>query len=205
MDITTLLWFSVATFVLIATPGPVVGLILAETIKHGPRFGIAVVLGAETVGIAFLALYNLGAAPLIIALDAYIPWIQAIGIAYLFYTGITTLLAKDNVADNIVIKARKPIDAYKSAVIVTGSSPKTILFFAAFFPQFLNFEANIPTQLLILSATFVFLTAVLDLTWVLIAKYAKSYIEKRGMKEKLNVISGSILCLAAVLLAVIDL
>ena len=205
VDLPTLLLFIGATFILVATPGPIVALVLAETLKHGPKYGVAVVLGAQTVGVIILTAYILGAAPLLAALNNYIPWIQAIGIAYLFYLGLRLLLKRHETTQALNIKARVPSDAYKASLVVTASSPKTILFFAAFFPQFIDYTVEIVPQLVALSITFIILTVILDLSWVLIARTAKAALEKRGMQRKLNTISGIILIFAAVMLAIIDL
>ena len=200
IETTTLYLFIGATFLLIAIPGPVVSLIMAETLKHGSRFGIAVVAGATLVSVFFLTLYILGAAPLIAALGDYLDVIKIAGIVYLFYMGLTTIIRRKQVADALVIKARKPFDAFKSAIFITASSPKTILFFAAFFPQFIDFDREVTPQLLTLSGVFILVAFTLDSTWILIARSARRLLSGSNMQERLNMLSGVILCSAAVFL-----
>jgi threonine/homoserine/homoserine lactone efflux protein len=53
--------------------------------------------------------------------------------------------------------------------LVSLSNPKTLFFFAAFFPQFVDPHAPAAPQLALLSATFVALVLVVDSGWVLLA------------------------------------
>lgn len=197
VETTTLLMFIGATALLIATPGPVVGLIMAETIKHGMRFGFMVSIGAGTIAILFLTLYIAGAAPLFAALEEYFDLIRYAGVLYLLYLGVTAIRTAEQAPKDLHIHARKPIDAYKSALIITSTSPKTILFFAAFFPQFIDNSRDITSQLITLSAVFLVLSISMDSCWVLIAGRARKYLSKPGMHKRLNIISGTILCIAA--------
>lgn len=197
VDTATLLMFIGATAFLIAVPGPVVGLIMAETLKHGMRFGFMVAIGAGTVGASFLILYIAGAAPMFAALEEYFDLIRYIGVAYLLYLGLTTIRSAGKESADLHIHARRPIDAYKSALVITASSPKTILFFAAFFPQFIDMSRSVTGQLITLSIVFMLVSVIMDSTWVLIAGKARNYIDRPGMHKRLNIISGTILCIAA--------
>lgn len=197
IETTTLMMFIGATALLVATPGPVVGLIMAETLKHGMRFGFMVSLGAGTIAIVFLSLYIAGAAPLFAALEDYFDLIRYLGVAYLLYLGITSIRNAGKAHEDIHIHARKPFDAYKYALFITASSPKTILFFAAFFPQFIDNSANVTEQLIVLSGVFLVVSVSLDSCWVLIAGRARKYLSQPGMHKRLNIISGIILCIAA--------
>ena len=203
IETTTLLMFIGATALLIATPGPVVGLIMAETLKHGMRFGFMVSLGAGTIAIVFLSLYIAGTAPLFAALEDYFDLIRYLGVAYLLYLGITSIRNAGKAQEDIHIHARKPFDAYKSALFITASSPKTILFFAAFFPQFIDNSADVIEQLIVLSAVFLATSVSMDSCWVLIAGRARKYLSQPGMHKRLNIISGTILCIAASVLLLI--
>lgn len=203
IETTTVLLFIGATALLVATPGPVVGLIMAETLNHGMRFGFMVSLGAGTIAIIFLGLYIAGAAPLFAALENYFDLIRYLGVIYLLYLGVTTIAKSGLASTDLHIHARKPFDAYKSALIITASSPKTILFFAAFFPQFIDETGDVTQQLMILSAVFLIVSVSMDSCWVLIAGRARTYIAKPGMYKRLNIVSGSILCIAASVLLII--
>lgn len=203
IDLSTLLLFVGATALLIAIPGPVVGLILSETLKHGMRYGFMVSFGAGTISFLFLMLYIAGAAPLFAMLDGYFDIIRYCGVLYLLYLGITSIKNANKEAEDIVIKARTPFDAYKSSLIITASSPKTILFFAAFFPQFLDETKDLADQLIVLSIVFILVSISLDSIWVFIAGRARKSLSAPGMQKRINIIAGVILCIAASILLVI--
>ena len=197
IETATLSLFIGATALLIATPGPVVGLIMAETLNHGMRFGFMVSLGAGTIAVVFLGLYIAGAAPIFATLEDYFDLIRYLGVIYLLYLGIITIVRSGIPPSALHIHARKPFDAYKSALVITASSPKTILFFAAFFPQFIDNSGDVTLQLIILSGVFLIVSVGMDSCWVLVAGRARSYLAKPGMHKRLNILSGSMLCIAA--------
>ncbi len=204
VETSTLFMFIGATALLIAIPGPVVGLIMSETLKHGMRFGFMVSLGAGTIAIIFLSLYIAGAAPLFATLEDYFDLIRYLGVGYLLYLGLTSILSANKDHEEIHIQARKPFDAYKSALFITASSPKTILFFAAFFPQFIDNSVDVTEQLIVLSGVFLLTSVSMDSCWVLIAGRARKYLSLPGMHKRLDIISGCILCIAASVLLFIQ-
>jgi homoserine/homoserine lactone efflux protein len=58
---------------------------------------------------------------------------------------------------------------YLRGFLVSLSNPKTLFFFAAFFPQFLDAGAPMPRQIALLSLTFLLIAAIMDSGWALLA------------------------------------
>ena len=79
-----------ATVVLILIPGPNVALIVANSLRHGLRFGLITTLGT-TAGIAIqLFLVIAGMAALIELAASALIWIKWLGVAYFVYLGLRT-------------------------------------------------------------------------------------------------------------------
>jgi threonine/homoserine/homoserine lactone efflux protein len=124
--------------------------------------------------------------------------IRFIGAAYLLFLGIQTLW-----------KARKPSvpaplsteRAFARGFAVAFANPKTLIFQAAFLPQFLSNGAGGQAQLWLLAATFAFIAAAGDALWALGAARARAALSGR-VQLIADRVSGAILIAGAgVLLA----
>jgi len=195
-----------AVALLVLTPGPIVSLIIAETLSESPRHGIAVVLGAETVGIIMLALYLAGFSAIVGFLsDDVLRIVRYAGAAYLIYMAVQNFRKKPGNDDpDAVTIARTPMMAYKAALGIAATNPKAILFFAAFFPQFISHDLPVMPQLIALAITFAIVAPLLDTCWVAAAHGARKFLQKRGSTTLISRISGSVLAFAAIALLLIN-
>ncbi len=186
-----------ATIVLILIPGPNVALIVANSMRHGMRIGIITSLGT-TVGIALqLLIVVLGMAALIdLVADALI-WIKWIGVVYLLWIGVRTW--NEPAADLADIKAQSQTRAFWRGVVLAVINPKTLLFNAAFLPQFVGNTADASSQLLFLAAVFMTVSIIGDALWAVFAAAARGWLGRIGRLH--NRISGGFLIGAGVSLA----
>ncbi|MBM3655096.1 MAG: LysE family translocator, partial [Alphaproteobacteria bacterium] len=80
----------------------------------------------------------------------------------------------------------------------SSSNPKTLLFYGAFFPQFVTPE-DIMLQLAVLSLTFLIVVSSLDCCWALLADRLRALLATRGrLRHRLT---GAFYLLAAASLA----
>jgi threonine/homoserine/homoserine lactone efflux protein len=167
-----------ATAVLIAIPGPNAALIVANSLRYGYRYGLITVLGT-TLGIGLQLAFVVGGFALLLDMAVTaLTWIKWIGVAYLVLLGIRTwkepasdLGATASGAGNLIF-----LRGLGLAVI----NPKTLLFSAAFLPQFIGQSAHITTQLMVLSAIFLIAVGVGDSLWVACAGSARAWFNKVG-------------------------
>ena len=207
MDPLILLLFALATALLVLTPGPIVSLIIAETLTYGPKHGMAVVLGALSVAAVFLALYVAGAASLIRLMPDWVnDAIRYAGAVFLLYLAYGMFRAGGQKMDSELTAslATTPASAFKKSVAAGATNPKTILFFAAFFPQFLNYDAPVMPQMRLLALIFMLVSAAGDSIWVLFASFARGWLNRKGGVKLIRRLSGSVLALGALLLLVIN-
>jgi len=80
--------FIASVAVLILVPGPNVALIIADSIAHGPRYGLITVAGTASAMVLQLAVTTLGLGALLSVLADWFEWIRRVGVAYLAYLGI---------------------------------------------------------------------------------------------------------------------
>ena len=170
----TLLALVLATAVLVMIPGPNVALIVANSLKYGFRPGVVTVLGT-TAGLAVqLALIVAGMAAVIEVAAEALSWIRWAGVAYLVWLGIRTWRTP---ADDLEGLKAAPVLFWRGC-FVAAVNPKTLLFNAAFIPQFVA-DGAAPTLALATVAT-VFLLVVLlgDLLWAAFATTAGHVLRK---------------------------
>jgi len=199
MHLDLYLGFILATTVLILIPGPNVSLIVANSIAHGTRYGLLTVVGTSSAIIVQLALTALGLSATLGVLAEWFEWIRWIGVAYLLYLGIRQWTAAP-----VDLTRTKPQPRSFRAIALRGflislTNPKTLLFYGAFFPQFLSPDAPIAPQVIVLSLTFFVIAAGLDSGWALLAGRVRGVLAIRGRLR--NRLSGGFLIGAGVGLA----
>ncbi len=205
IDPTLWLLFIAATVGFIFTPGPIVSLIVAESLRDVTKHGLAVVAGATLVSLIYLAINYFGFAAVAELPPAVLTSIRYGGVLYLLYLSTQAFLKPVHVAEADLPPVSAPLwVSFSKAAVICFTSPKTILFFAAFFPQFVNADLPAEPQILILSATFLIIAAILDMTWVFIASKAKKLLIQKNKLALANKIAGSVLAAGAVLLLLIN-
>jgi threonine/homoserine/homoserine lactone efflux protein len=186
-----------ATVVLILIPGPNVALIVANSLRHGMRIGVVTSLGT-TAGIGLqLLVVVLGLAALIELVANALTWIKWIGAVYLVWTGIRTW--REPASDLSDVKILSDSRAFWRGVLLAVINPKTLLFNAAFLPQFVGNTPDASSQLLLLAGVFLTVIIIGDALWAVFAAGARAWLERIGHLHKR--ISGAFLVGAGVGLA----
>ena len=200
MDLTLYLAFVAATTALILLPGPNIMMIVSNSIAYGPRRGLATVAGTSSAMLVFLALTTLGTTSLVTTASGWFEWLRWIGAAYLIYLGVQQWRAAP-VGD---VEAGAPAAlsrVFLQGFAVSATNPKVLLFYAAFFPQFVDPSAAVLPQMLLLSATFLIIAAALDSCFALAAGRVRGLFANPHIGLLQNRITGSLLIGAGLWLA----
>jgi homoserine/homoserine lactone efflux protein len=193
------LGFVLASVILILIPGPNVSLIVANSIAYGSRYGLLTVAGTSSAIVLQLALTALGLTATLSLLAGWFEWVRWIGVGYLLFLGIRQWRAPP-----VDLTRMRPQPRSFRAIALRGflislTNPKTLLFYGAFFPQFLSHDAPIAPQVALLSLTFFVIAAGLDTGWALIAGRVRGVLSIRGRLR--NRLSGGFLIGAGIGLA----
>lgn len=169
-----------ATALLVVLPGPNVVLIVANTLRYGRLRGLATVLGT-TIGVALqLALVVAGYSALISVTAAALSWIRWLGVIYLLYLGISAWRDAGNApAPAQVLHAWTR--AFRGGLMLAVVNPKTLLFAAAFLPQFVWQPDAAGRQLPLLAAVYLLVVLLGDCIWVLCASAAKGWFQRHAV------------------------
>lgn len=159
MTLSTYLLYVAAVALLILTPGPTMLMCMANAVNHGPRRAMTSVAGAVTAVLCVMALSAMGLGALLAASESAFTAAKVAGAAYLVWLGVKTFRS-ESLAVTLDAPAGEPTRQrghpfYLQGFLVGASNPKAVLFFAAFFPQFLNPAAPMLAQFALLALTFV--------------------------------------------------
>ncbi|MFN4013722.1 MAG: LysE family translocator [Reyranella sp.] len=200
MPLDLYLAFVAASVLLIVVPGPNVALIVANSVAHGARYGLMTVAGTASAMVLQLALVVLGASALLGLLAGLFDWLRWLGVAYLLWLGLRTWRAAASDLSGIAAEPRSAAAIVTRGFLVSLTNPKTLLFYAAFLPQFVSADRGaITDQLLLLSVTFIVVAVLLDAGWALLAGRLRFLLQARARLR--NRLTGGLLMGAGVGLA----
>jgi threonine/homoserine/homoserine lactone efflux protein len=193
----SILTLVIATAVLVLIPGPNVALIVANSLRYGLKLGLITSLGT-TAGIAFqLALVVVGLAAIIEMAASALEWIRWLGVVYLVYLGIRAWRETDNRLDGV--QSQSKAGAFWRGFAFAVVNPKTLLFNAAFLPQFIASSQSAAGQLILLACVYLAVIVIGDALWAVFASSARRFLGKYG--DLRNRITGGFLLGAAAGLA----
>jgi threonine/homoserine/homoserine lactone efflux protein len=181
MSLSVDLAFLLACVVVMIVPGPAVTLIVANSLRHGRRAGMLNVAGIQlglalTVGVVLLGLVSL-----IATMGAWFVWLRLVGAAYLIWLGWKLLMVSGDIEAGAT--AREPRGGFLvQGVAVALSNPKTLLFFGAFFPQFMDTSRDFALQVLIMGTTAMAVAAISDSAYALLASRAGAALSRRRVR-----------------------
>lgn len=191
MSIELYLAFLMATVILVLIPGPNVALVVANSVAHGTRYGLLTVAGTTSAMSIQLVLTVLGMTTMLVFMADAFAWLRWVGVAYLIYLGLRTWTAAPVDLTHVRPQPRSPRATYLRGFLVAITNPKTLLFFGAFLPQFVDPKADVTRQLVILSVSFILVAGSLDCVWALAAARFRAVLAMRGRLR--NRLTGSLL------------
>lgn len=158
MSASVFILFFFSTFTISATPGPNMLLAFQHSVNHGVRHTLWVLFGLSFGLFILLVAALLG----IDVISRQFPWLlgvlKVVGALYLIYLGVQSWRHADQDVEFSKGKKKKevgtPLQRIRKGFWVSLSNPKAILFFAAFFPKFIDFQAPLWPQYLLLTVGF---------------------------------------------------
>ena len=196
MSIELYLAFCLATAVLVLMPGPIVTLVIAQTLRYGTAIGLSTVAGSAAGNALLVTVGALGLSTIFILLTDLFEIIRWVGAIYLIWLGIREWCssgAELNAAEAGVRQAKSSV--FWQAIVVAITNPKTILFYAAFFPQFIDIERPLGPQLLIMCVSFVVIGGIFDSCYALMAGRLRGYITGvHRAKIRSRITGGLLVC-----------
>lgn len=199
------IWF---TFVLAATvilivPGPTIILVISQAVSHGKRSVIPLVVGVLLGDFTAMVLSFLGLGALLSASASLFTIFKWIGALYLLYLGVKmwTMQPIPAQSRNDAAPAEPAWILFKRAYIVTTLNPKSIGFFVAFLPQFVDPARPVAMQFGILGTTFLVLATINAAVYALFAGRIGDALHRPPIQKWFNRCGGGALIGAGIITA----
>ena len=193
MSFETWLAFAAASTVLLVIPGPTVLLVVSYALGQGWRTALPMAVGVALGDFTAMTLSMLGLGALLATsatLFTALKWVDA---AYLVYLGLKLWRAGgtlDAAPRTDAVSAAKMLG---HAWLVTALNPKSITFFVAFLPAFLDARADFLTQMLVFEATFLLLAFANAFGYALVASKARRFASNPRAIGIVNKVGGGLL------------
>lgn len=194
MPLETWLAYSLVTTTFLLIPGPTIILVISYSLLKGRQAVIALVLGVGLGDLTAMSLSFLGVGVLLQTVATAFYLIKWLGAAYLIWLGIKMWCSVSEFTD-LDKKNRSHAwwKIFSSAYITTALNPKSIVFFLAFIPQFIEPELPFTTQVVILGATFFVLAIISVLGYAALAIYAGQQLHLPLIQRWTHRIGGGLL------------
>jgi len=185
--------FFSASLLLAAVPGPDNVYVLSQSVINGKKSGFMVIFGLCCGLVIHTLSVALGLSAVIVALPLMYKILTILGAVYLLYLAWMSFksikpvhLQQSNTLSNLKL--------YKRGIIMNVTNPKVVIFFLAFFPQFIDENSgNVAYQIILLGLIFITATIVVFGGIALLSSFIASHINSSLLIHKaLHIITAII-------------
>lgn len=177
-SVETLATFVVAAFVMVVIPGPTVLFTIGRAMALGRMGGFLSILGTALGSIGLVVGVALGVGTVVAQSIVLFTVVKVLGAGYLVFLGIQAIRHRKDAAAATAGAPQKRSGArlLGEGFVVGVTNPKSIAFFLAILPQFVDLHAgSVPMQLFVLGAIVVAIGVSCDAVWVLLASGAREW------------------------------
>jgi homoserine/homoserine lactone efflux protein len=182
--------FVLITIVLVVIPGPIVTLVIATGATQGMRAALTTVAGTTLGNAILLAAIAVGLNWVLKNTMVVFEVLRWGGAAYLIWLGIQAWRRAG--ASSKALSPDNRVN-FSRGVLVALSNPKTIAFFTAFLPQFIDPALPVERQLAAMCVVSVLLAAATDSTWAIAASLGRVWFLKPARAKLLGRLAGTAL------------
>ena len=193
--------FTAATAILLVIPGPTILLVISYALGQGWRSALPMAVGVALGDFTAMTVSMLGLGAVLATSATIFTILKWIGAAYLIWLGIKLWRAGGQLNATPKTDRASALKMLGHAWIVTALNPKSITFFVAFLPQFLDPHASFLQQMVVFETTFLVLAFANAFGYALVASRARAAIRNERVVATVNRVGGSLLIGAGILTA----
>jgi homoserine/homoserine lactone efflux protein len=201
LSLHTWLNFAVVALVVSLIPGPAFIMVLSSSLRRGFKGGAYATTGIVIVDGVYFFLTAIGLGSLLATSFWTFTIIKWLGIAYLAYLGLRSLLFP---SDNLVTEDGRLAfgrGALTTALTVQLANPKFLLFLAALLPQFVDASRPLAPQFAVLGGTFILSDTSVYLLLATFASRVRGFLANRRATRITSRVCGASMLGAAVRMA----
>ncbi|MEV6006337.1 LysE family translocator [Streptomyces sp. NPDC051976] len=182
------------SLVLVLIPGPSVLFVLGRALALGRRAALGSVLGNTIGGYVLVVAVSIGLGEVVARSVAVFVALKLAGAAYLVFLGVKAFRHRRalsvTAAGDEDVPARGDARTLWEGFVVGVTNPKTMVFFAAVLPQFVDRDAGrVHEQMLLLGLVFTVIALVCDTVWALTASAARTWFARSP--RRLSAVGGT--------------
>jgi threonine/homoserine/homoserine lactone efflux protein len=186
--------FVIAAEALLILPGPTDMVVVSYALTQGKRSAWASVPGVTLGDATALVLSMLGLGAVLMTSAELFNALKIAGAAYLIYLGIKTWRAPvpETMAEDAPLR-RGGWRIMAHTYVATALNPGGIVFYVAFFPQFLSADKPLLTQVAVFGATFVAMGTLNSILYATLALQVRRFVRSYRARKNMNRATGGFL------------
>ncbi|WP_326662665.1 LysE family translocator [Streptomyces sp. NBC_00385] len=187
-----LLAFAAMSFLLIVIPGPSVLFVIGRALAQGRRAALTTVVGNTTGAFLLVFAVALGVGSIVERSVLVFTVLKLAGAAYLVYLGVKAWRQRGSLRAAFTGEekaAQGGLRTFWDGLAVGVANPKTMVFFAAVLPQFVDrAQGHIAVQMLVLGLVFNIIALASDSLWGLLAATGRDWFARSP--RRLSLVGG---------------
>ena len=193
-ELHTWIAFVIAAEALLIMPGPTDMVVVSYALSQGRRSAWASVPGVTLGDATALVLSMLGLGALLMTSAELFNALKIAGAIYLVYLGIKTWRAPvpETIGDNAPLE-RSPLRIMGHTYVATALNPGGIVFYVAFFPQFLSADKPLLTQVTVFGGTFIVMGTLNSVLYAVLALQVRRFVRGYRARKNMNRAAGGLL------------
>lgn len=182
--------FALTATVIIVIPGPSVMFIVARALSYGRKASVLTIVGNSTGEYGQVVAVAFGIGALAERSVALLTGLKLFGAVYLIYLGLKAIRDRRSLLGLVQPETTPTRRRFLLQGFIVGlSNPKSVVFFVAILPLFINrTEGSFPEQILLLGLLFSAIALLCDNAWSLFAGSARAWFAKSP--RRLELIGG---------------
>ncbi|TXS42479.1 LysE family translocator [Streptomyces sp. OR43] len=191
MSTDRLLAFAAMSFLLIVIPGPSVLFVIGRALAHGRRAAMTTVAGNTMGAFLLVVAVALGVGSIVERSVLVFTVLKLAGAAYLVYLGVKAWRQRGSLQDAFTGEkaGQGGLRTFWDGFAVGVANPKTMVFFAAVLPQFVDrAQGHIAVQMLVLGLVFNIIALASDSLWGLLAATGRDWFARSP--RRLSLVGG---------------
>lgn len=186
-----LVLFITLSTIICATPGPTVLFTLSNGLSGNRRKAIIGLFGTASANIVWILCCAIGVATFIKDSLILFMSLKYAGAIYLFYLGILSFKNKSTVTSKLHVgKNIKNSSAYYQGFLTTITNPKALIYYMAFFPQFVSRQASYSLELLCLGICYIIIMFLVLGGYIVASGKVASLFKRQGFHQFFNKVLG---------------
>ena len=203
MTVETWLAFSMAAGIVLIIPGPTILSVISHSLAHGRGAVVPLVIGVTLGDLTAMSLSLLGLGAILASSAALFCILKILGAVYLIYLGVRLWHLQPKAEVYSTKSSASSGSLIRDLFLTTTLNPKSIAFFIAFLPQFVDPAMEVPPQLLALGGTFLVLGALNAGLYALFAGQLRKKVQNPAACRWFNRCGGTAMIGAGLLTATV--